>query len=109
MRRSPSGTPSSVRTLFPTAFLAGIAQEVFGCPSTSTRHAPHCPWGEQPSFGDVIPAPSRRSSRSDAWSGTSKARAAPLSVSSTCTRSLHSTCQDNGCLLYTSDAADDLL
>ena len=83
LERSSPDTPSSVRTFFPAAARAGTAQDIFGWPSTSTRHAPHWPCGAQPSLGDVRPAWSRSNSRSEASGETSNFRAAPLSVNST--------------------------
>jgi hypothetical protein len=57
--RSASSTPSSVTTDFPSTFARSYWQATVALPSTNTVQHPHCPDGEQPSFGDVMSSSSR--------------------------------------------------
>ena len=61
--RSALGRPSSVTMCLPWATRAGMAQVVFGLPSTSATQQPHWPCGLQPSFNEVMPQRSRSTSR----------------------------------------------
>ena len=57
--RSISSTPSSVTTDEPSTLSMSHWQATMALPSTNTVQHPHCPDGEQPSFGDVMSSSSR--------------------------------------------------
>ena len=80
--RSSSEKPSSVRTLLPAAFSAGIAQETTARSSTITVQHPHCPVGLHPSLGEMSPQLSRSTSSSETPSSISTARLLPFKVNS---------------------------
>jgi hypothetical protein len=79
--RPASGSPSTVVMARPATRRAGVTHATRGCPSTRTVQQPHCPWGLHPSFGDVAPTWSRRTSSSDERSsGTSTLRPSTTST-----------------------------
>ena len=53
-RRSGS-RPARVVIWRPATRRAGVTQETRAAPSTSTVHAPHCPWGLHPSLTPEMP------------------------------------------------------
>ena len=65
--RSASSTPSRVVTVRPSARATGYWQLTWALPSIITVQQPHCPEGEQPSFGEVTPSSSRSADSRCGW------------------------------------------
>ncbi len=67
LRRSASSTPSSVTIDLPSALATSYWQVTVALPSMSTVQQPHCPEGEQPSFGEVMSSSSRSAASRWGW------------------------------------------
>ena len=79
--RSSSATPSSVVIDFPAARAMGNWQDTWTLPSIITVQHPHCPDGEQPSFGEVTSSSSRIAASRWGWSSRTET-GAPFSSNS---------------------------
>ena len=68
-------------TDLPATFVQARLQLTTALPSTITVQQPHCPDGEQPSFGDVTSSSSRSAASRWGWSSRTDT-GAPFSVNS---------------------------
>src|SRR5579859_7581398 len=74
---SPLASPSMVVTLLPSQVIASVRQLLMRRPSSSTVHAPHCPWSH-PFFVPVRCISARSRSSSDMRGSTCTCFCSPL-------------------------------